>query len=156
VLDADDTWKETQNQERGKESSTHWMPLQETQTKVQKLVHTYCGPWIMDEERREFKIEHQRFSAQNARWGKRLTIPLQLTHLRLGGSLRSPRTTRSFRSSSFLDPAAIALAEPKRRTGLVGGRRRSLDPPCLSPESSAISTRAEQTPESRWWRCACL
>lgn len=22
------------------------MPLQETQTKVQKLVHTYCGPWI--------------------------------------------------------------------------------------------------------------
>jgi hypothetical protein len=88
--------------------------------------------------------------------GKRLTIPLQLTHLRLGGSLRSPRTTRSFRSSSFLDPAAIALAEPKRRTGLVGGRRRSLDPPCLSAESSAISTRAEQTPESRWWRCACL
>jgi hypothetical protein len=31
--------------------STHWMPLQETQTKVQKLVHTYCGPWIRESHR---------------------------------------------------------------------------------------------------------
>jgi hypothetical protein len=26
--------------------NTHWMPLQEMQMKVQKLVHTYCGPCI--------------------------------------------------------------------------------------------------------------
>jgi hypothetical protein len=29
-----------------KKKNTHWMPLQEMQMKVQKLVHTYCGPCI--------------------------------------------------------------------------------------------------------------
>ena len=53
-----------------------------------------------------------------------LTRPLQLTHLRLGGSLRSPRTIRSFLSSSFLDAATIASP----RAALCGsgfGRRAS-------------------------------
>ena len=43
-----------------------------------------------------------------------LTRPLQLTHLRLGGSLRSPRTIRSFLSSSFLDAATIASRPAER------------------------------------------
>jgi hypothetical protein len=36
-------------------------------------------------------------------------------HLRLGGSLRSPLTIRSFLSSSFLDAAAITSAVRFRR-----------------------------------------
>jgi len=94
------------------------MPLQETQTKVQKLVHTYCGPWIRSHRRtstgRQSEQTLSTASGSEAaghmeQCGKgALTSPLQLTHLRLGGSLRSPRTIRSFLSSSFLDAAAIA------------------------------------------------
>lgn len=95
--------------------NSRWMPLQETQTKVQKLVHTYCGP-----------------------------SPLQLTHLRLGGSLRSPRTIRSFLSSSFLDAAAIAHYQSGHSTAppLPNRARRP------AGELRAISASEEWTPES--------
>ena len=67
-----------------------------------------------------------------------LTRPLQLTHLRLGGSLRSPRTIRSFLSSSFLDAATIASRPAERlRTesfSLVDCRAARCSHP---PESSA-------------------
>jgi hypothetical protein len=128
------------------------MPLQETQTKVQKLVHTYCGPWIRSHRRtstgrgseQTLSIDRQRIrSGERSRpaghieqCGKgALTSPLQLTHLRLGGSLRSPRTIRSFLSSSFLDAAAIAhyqssgfgplLHRPLSRIERAAPRRRA-------------------------------
>jgi hypothetical protein len=88
--------------------------------KVQKLVHTYCGPWIRvtDAQAQRPGSEQTLSGDEAARRGphgwnnagkkRTRTSPSQLTHLRLGGSLRSPRTTRSFLSSSFLDAAAIA------------------------------------------------
>lgn len=105
------------------------MPLQEMQTNVQKLVHTYCGPWIRvpaHTERvqynKEKKTNHSGSEAHTReeigeqlrvwRKGKILTRPLQFMHLRLGGSLRSPLTTRSFLSSSFLDAAAAIDHSP--------------------------------------------
>lgn len=95
--------------------------------KVQKLVHTYCGPWIRVTDAQAQRPGSEQTLSVAGRPGaatkpraaghmdgtmrgkkRARTSPSQLTHLRLGGSLRSPRTTRSFLSSSFLDAAAIA------------------------------------------------
>jgi hypothetical protein len=130
------------------------MPLQETQTKVQKLVHTYCGPWIRSHRRtstgRQSEQTLSTASGSEAaghmeQCGKgALTSPLQLTHLRLGGSLRSPRTIRSFLSSSFLDAAAIAHYQSGHSTAppLPNRARRP------AGELRAISASEEWTPES--------
>jgi hypothetical protein len=144
------------------------MPLQETQTKVQKLVHTYCGPWIRSHRRtstgRQSEQTLSTASGSEAaghmeQCGKgALTSPLQLTHLRLGGSLRSPRTIRSFLSSSFLDAAAIAHYQSGHSTAPLSRIERGA-PPASSERfpraKSGRRNRREQGAPGKWVRFFC-
>jgi len=42
---------------KGEEEKTYWIPLQLTQTKVQKVEHTYCGPCKDSHVRQQWAIQ---------------------------------------------------------------------------------------------------
>lgn len=85
-------------------NNTYWIPLQFVQTNVQKVVHTYCGPWFKN-DCQSWKIIKLCLRENCRRTREFDTKLLQLMQFLFSWSFASRLISRSILSSSLIrDP----------------------------------------------------